>query len=261
MPSTRNRSNKSQSNVNDGVNAAIVGEQIKNLGDRFQSEMDIFRKELERARGSTGTTGIAGENAIDTLLERFLHFEATVTAELKRIGDRVETMSSSLASLQMAVDATEQKALKSGLLVYGIEESSGSTSAADLIAKTLTCLNKHLSARNVNICEADISNAYFFGRKGNTDKPRPVLLEFTRIWCRDLLYFNKSAFKGSKIVISEVLTRSRHVMYLEAKRKFGKNCWTVNGSIFVHINGSRRRYNDATGELTPTKTSDEGAQI
>lgn len=243
MTSTRKGSNRNQSNVSVGASTAIVDEQIKNLGDKFRCEMELFKKELERVRKSSDTVS---EITVDSVQERFRNFEIAITSELGQIREQIKKILSSLNRLEVSVDVSNQRTLKNKLLIYGIEENPDSKTARNLIAEAVGCLNKRLSGKGIDIQENDISNAYLLGKKRSDGKYRPVLLEFTRVWQRDLIYFNKSAFKGSKIIIAEVLTRPRHAIYLEAKKRFGKNCWTVNGAIYVFSEGSRHLYSELT---------------
>ena len=59
------------------------------------------------------------------------------------------------------------------------------------------------------------------------------------------MYRAKRKLKGSKIVITEHLTRRRYKLFKLAKEAFGvRNVWTLDGKIFTNkgVDSEDRRY-------------------
>lgn len=137
---------------------------------------------------------------------------------------------------------------KNKLLIYGVVESKEENSH-NIIDSTLQILNNKLTSRGIIIDKNQVNDCYRYGRNRssiNPDKHRPVLLEFTHTWNRNNVYFNKSAFRGTKVVISELLIGPRYDIYREAKKRYNKNCWTVNGKVFICVDGEKRLIRNIT---------------
>lgn len=107
----------------------------------------------------------------------------------------------------------------------------------------MNIVNKSIKDKADEIVRNDISDCYRYG-KVDVNRPRPVVIEFVRVLKRGEVFRNKSAFKGTKVVISEFLTKRRHSLFREARKRYDKNCWTVNGNVYVNVNGSKRVIKD-----------------
>ncbi|CAF4803213.1 unnamed protein product [Pieris macdunnoughi] len=53
------------------------------------------------------------------------------------------------------------------------------------------------------------------------DKPRPVLIKLREHCDKDKIWLPKSGLKGTGITISEFLTKTRHYLFMAARRHFG----------------------------------------
>ncbi|XP_047538577.1 pickpocket protein 28-like [Vanessa atalanta] len=84
---------------------------------------------------------------------------------------------------------------------------------------------------------------YYMPRRPLDSKPRPIVVKFTETAIRDKVWFAKTKLKGTGVTESEFLTKSRHNVFLEARKRFGINkCWTRDGLIHIIApDGSRHR--------------------
>ena len=111
-------------------------------------------------------------------------------------------------------------------------------------------LNKHLGAHlHQHIQPQDIERAHLLYQGTNANHP-VVIVRFVRRVVRNNVFFNRKHFKGTKIGISDHLTRLNIQVFKKAKEVFGsENTWTSLAKVFVSIDGKRyeiRSINDIT---------------
>lgn len=229
MPSNKRSGKTSSSDI------SLRMEEITNS---FQRQMDDFKSQLALARGAEGS--LEGKSMIGELSQKFASFENSIAADLEMIKVQISQLCTSVEILNKSIDANGRRFCRNKLLIYGLEDAT-SESSSELVDKIVRNLNSTLASKNIVINKEQIANCYRYGKNSNnTDRRRPVLLEFVHLWRRDLIFFNKSLFKGSKLVIAELLVGQRYAIYREARKLFRGNCWTVNGNIFVSIDGVKR---------------------
>ena len=65
-------------------------------------------------------------------------------------------------------------------------------------------------------------------------KHRPIIVRFKDERRKIDIYKKKSKLKGSKMMLTENLTKLRYLRYLDAIQVYGKfNTWSMNGRIFI----------------------------
>lgn len=238
MPSTRSniRGNRGPIPLNP-VPPKDMADSVKRLSDHFQSEMEKFREELTAVRQTDEVAEPTDVTTVDCLLQKFNTFQHSMDSQLRALRKEVESLNGLIAETTRSIDRNLQQSYRSKLLVYGLPDSDENDSEA-LLKKVVNCLNSHLKNRGIEITERDIGDCYRLGKKRG-DKPRVIFVDFTRAYTRNLVFSNKSAFKGSSILVAEYLTRTRFSIFVEAKRRYNKDCWTLNGNVFVKKNGAK----------------------
>lgn len=220
------------------TSSSDISLRMEEITNSFQRQMDDFKNQLALARGAEGS--LDGKSMIGELSHRFAVFENSVAADLEMIKVQISQLCTSVEMLNKSVDVSNGRFCRNKLLVYGLKEAA-SESSSELVDKIVRILNSTLGSKNIAINKEQIVDCYRYGKNhNNSDKHRPVLLEFVHLWRRNLIFFNKSLFKGSKLVIAELLVGQRYDIYREARKRFRGNCWTVNGNIFICINGVKR---------------------
>lgn len=235
-------------NLRKGATSGAAGDitsQVDRLSSHFQSEMDKFRKELITTRqlDSASASETGDDATVDELLARFTEFQNNINAEMQELRSQIDSLCTSMKESTLRMDRDLQQSFRNKLLIYGIPEVEKENNIEALMATVVKVVNNQMRSKGVEIQEVDISDCYRWGKK-RPDKPRPILVNFLRIYKRNLVYNNKSSFKGSKILIAEYLTSPRFALFKETKRRFSKDCWTRNGDIFVSVNGVRRLIRD-----------------
>lgn len=222
MPSNRKTAKTSGS--------ADITLRMEELTNQFQRQMDDFKGELTRARGTDSEA--AGNYTVDDLSIRFDGFQEFINCEIERI-------KKDIVELRKSVEFNDQLHARNKLIIYGLKVEENESSSS-LLEKTIQTLNINLKNKNIVIDKNQVRDCYRYGRRRDSTKDRPVLLEFVHTWNRNLIFFNKSVFKGSKVVIGELLLGQRYDIYREAKKTYNRDCWTVNGKTIVLINGEKR---------------------
>ena len=124
------------------------------------------------------------------------------------------------------IDSLEQYGRRNCLLLHGIPEKKDENTDTVFI-ETVT---NHLG---VTFQPSDLDRSHRLGSKKD-NRPRPIIVKFTRYNQRKVAFNLKKKFKGTQIILTESLTRNRVIMLESAKKKFGKhNAWSMDGEIYA----------------------------
>lgn len=250
MPSTRSTKNKTDVFVDDSV--SDIENRMEQMAVQFQKEMEGFKTKLARAQDPEKDAACASEAdsgpSIDELSNSFSDFEKRVNKELNALQVQVHMLNKSLNQVKLIVDNNLQWSYRNRILMYGIPEDNSQT-ITSLMKLAVGLINEKISDKGVELQIADIADCYRYGRS-KPNMHRPVLIEFMRPFVRNRVFTNKSAFKGSDIVLSEYLTKTRHAIFREARRRYRKDSWTMNGNIFVKTNNGEKKRIDDISELS-----------
>ncbi|CAG9763761.1 unnamed protein product [Ceutorhynchus assimilis] len=206
-----------------------VNTRIDKLADTFQSAMAEFKTQLTAKRMSMENKQVV-DFVSDDLVKNFEDFQLSMTEAMSALKSDVQKLNSDNRSFRL------KRNLKC-LLVHGIGKSEAKV---DLYEPLLSIFKNKL---NIEISMNDLDIVYRLGKKGERrDKkfPRPILVEFCSRWKRDLVFKNKKHLKGSKIMLTELLTDDNLILFKQAKEKFGKSCWTYGGLVYAEFEGQRK---------------------
>ena len=195
-------------------------ESITAMAEMFNVRMNEFQHDLSKT---------ASPATVSTLAADFASFKNFIHTALSSLQKQVEL-------LNREVDRMEMSRRRKTLLIHGLAENK-SEDVGTLVVNTM--------ANNLDVANFSASNirtAYRLGRLQG-DKPRPVVVKFSDAQVRHSIWLAKTKLKGSGITISEFLTKSRHEVFMLARRRYGVGkCWTRDGTINVIApNGLRYR--------------------
>nr|CAH7734068.1 unnamed protein product [Callosobruchus chinensis] len=93
----------------------------------------------------------------------------------------------------------------------------------------------------LNIERPGVENCFRVGAY-QRDKNRPILLKFSSLYHKQLVYENKKLLKSSGTVIREDLTQGRLKLLKDAINKVGRNArvWTMNYFLQIQWGGKKR---------------------
>lgn len=188
----------------------------------FNTKMAEYDEKINKL-ASSSSIGVVD---INSLSQDFTNFKNLVWKALSLIKNQTELLS-------LSVERHEGFLRRNVLLVHGIPEDHHET----LMSKVTSIIKNQMSI-------ADFSNGSIevCHRLGiHKGKARPVLIRFRELHQKELVWANKTALKGSGLTISEFLTKSKHHLFMEARKVFGVNkCWSSNSKIIVLLPDKNR---------------------
>ncbi|CAK1545722.1 unnamed protein product [Leptosia nina] len=198
---------------------------VSDVSELFTSKMEQFQQRLDNV---SGTPSSQGNNLLATEFEAF---KSSILFCLQNLQVQVEM----LYKLQ---DDLEMRSRRKFLLLHGVMESKDESPSS--IAKMLSVLLKC-----PDVSADSISRCHRLGIK-RAAKTRPVLIKFRQHQLKEQVWSSKTHLKGTGITLSEFLTKSRHNLFMAARRQFGvSSCWTRDGNIFaIRSDGERHRISD-----------------
>lgn len=186
---------------------------MEELTAMFSSRMGEFEKNLPLS-GST-----APNPTVKTLAADFQAFKSFVWKSLSILKFQVELVA-------LGLDRLETQSRRKVLLFHGMKEDKDE----DVQQKILVLLSNKLKMSDLK--PELLESCHRLGVK--RDSPRPVLVRFTNVQLRSKVWKAKTSLKGTKITITEFLTKSRQEVFAAARNHFGmKKCWSADGVIVV----------------------------
>ena len=134
-------------------------------------------------------------------------------------------------NLEKKAEDQEQYSRRNCLLIHGLTE----TKTEDTDEMVLDIINNKL---NIEISQISIYRGHRLGkRKGPGQKPRAIIVKFTRYKDRYHVFSKKKLLKGTGISVTESLTLKRMEHLKKAREQHGfANVWTLDGKIMFKGN-------------------------
>lgn len=188
----------------------------------FTTKMAEYDEKIMKL-ASSSSVGVVD---INTLSQDFANFKNLVWKALSLIKNQTELLS-------LSVERHEAFLRRNVLLIHGIPEDLHET----LISKVTSIFINQMSMAEFSNCSIEVCH-----RLGtHKGKARPVLVRFRELHQKELVWANKTSLKGSGLTISEFLTKSKHHLFMEARKVFGVNkCWSSNSKIIVMLPDNNR---------------------
>lgn len=140
----------------------------------------------------------------------------------------IESLDKRLLRMEEALDEQEQYTRRNNIRVYGVPEAKKENTSelfVDLCREKL----------KINITNNDLDCCHRLAGKEGASKP--IIVRFVRRDIRNKIYNEKRKLKGTKIVITEDLTRVRVQRVKNLSRYLSsKNVFTMNGIIYAKDN-------------------------
>lgn len=235
MPNTRAKTHK---NLDTASVAKEVTSRVERLSSQFQGEMQKFRDELTALRQNDAGSEPTDVATVDELLAKFNEFQILMESGIKSLGAEIGRLTSTVADISRQADLNCQKSYQNRLLIYGVAENAQETPES-IMSSVIDVVNEKMRHKNVALRLDDLSDCYRFGKR-KPDKPRAILITFVRVIKRNIIFASKSAFKGTRVLVAEFLTRRRYAIFRAARSRYKDNCWTRNGDVYVLVDGERR---------------------
>lgn len=157
-----------------------------------------------------------------------------VKNNLSRQDVEIKSLQKQNQELKGRLEGTEHYIRSKNIRVYGIIEQETEV----LLEKMCDVLKSKLKT---NITTDDVDQIYRVGKR-SAESTRPIIVKFVNIKTKNLILKNRKMLKGTKIVITEDLTREKHAILKEAVLKLGnRNVWTMDGTVYVNVKNKKFR--------------------
>ena len=148
---------------------------------------------------------------------------------------KVDDLDNDNRALREDLDSIEQYSRRNCLVVHGIPESKEDSRDA-----ALHVFNGRLDVPVTPHC---IDRSHRLGRfQPSSNKPRPVIVKFVSYETRRQVFLAKRRLKGTKIVITENLTKRRSDLLNRTRAQPDiKAAWTTDGRIVCLLENGEKR--------------------
>ena len=171
------------------------------------------------------------KNELNGMKEALLKLQQMIDSTMKR-----------LSAVERRQDDLEQYSRSNCLVIHGCENVPKSKPGKYLEIENFVCntLNEHLQLDSP-LQANDLDIAHPLPSKKNT----PVIVKFIRRTQKNEVYRKKRLLKGTKMIITESLTKRRLQLLEKARLEF-KQCpvWSWKGEIFVFHNNKKKVIDD-----------------
>ena len=152
--------------------------------------------------------------------------------EAAKTAARVSQLETEKVKLSNEIDALEQYSRKNGLIVHGVPD------IANPVTAVLDIINDKLGVPNG--CES-IDRCHRLGTSAISSNSRPIIVKFTSYQVRQKVFSGKRRLKGTKLLITENLTRRRSELLNKAKTLNNVTAtWTSDGRIVCLLSSGRK---------------------
>lgn len=207
--------------MSDSSTMEAIKQSMEELSQQFNTKMAEFQQNLSSA--------IPAASPTSHIAAQFNTFRSFVLSALEGLQLQVSILSKQY-------DILDMRSRRKILLLHGVPEE-GSESASTVSVKVLS---NHLKMPELDV--DDISRCQRLGTT-TSNKPRPILLKFRELTLKNQVWYAKTKLKGTGITLSEFLTKSRHEIFMVARKRCGINkCWTKDGTVIV-IGPDGKRHN------------------
>lgn len=164
--------------------------------------------------------------------------EARTLLTLEELRQKLKKLEEENSELREKLEVLEKDTKKKNIVVFGLGNSREETSTGSLCQHLNKALGTSLEA-------GDISNYYFLGKSKNN----PIKIEFVSQVTKTLLFKKVKKLKGTKISISNDLTKEQQrerkilIQYLKKERQIPENKSYIRGNK-LYINDIPYTVND-----------------
>ena len=221
---------------------------LRNLENKVQ-ELCSFASDAKESQ-IKGDGHLADlKKSVDTISSKFEEYEKIreeKEAEINSLKEKVdsvmkrnEVLERQLVDQEKRIDEQEQYTRRNCLLIHGVKEENNE----DTDQLCLDTFNKDMELK---VSPTDLDRSHRLGKpRSSGEKPRPIIVKFSRYNVRYSVFKNKKKLKGNKVTITENLTKKRMDALTKAKEEHGfNNVWTIEGKIFYKQAGANPKLYD-----------------
>lgn len=208
-----------------------LNSRMEEMAAQFKSEMDKFKEDfVDNLKLTEADEPNYGK--LNQLHMNFLSFEKSVNDNLLTLKNEIHNLQTKIEVITLDVNKLNMSTNNNCILIHGLQEDDN-----NLYEKVISLVSEKL---NIQINLQDINYCYRLGQiKERPKKPRPVVILFCQRWMRDKVFYSKRKLKGSKVLLSEMLTSANLSLFKQARMSMGQAVWTKNGKIYASQNNTK----------------------
>lgn len=226
-----------------------VDELVELLKDEKSTELIVER--LEESIYMSPKIEAMLEKKLDKIIDKILlkldpiidkKINDLLHDQLEVVQDNLTQIRDENTRLRSRISQLETEARLSDLVLHGVEESESATSAGSRDAAEKKVMQATLDLCNntlgLTVSPADISLAYRLPKKGK-EKHRPIVVKFSSMSIRNLVYRSRVKLRKTAIYINERLSPGNAQIYSKAraliKEGSAYSAWTAGGMVFIKL--------------------------
>lgn len=213
-----------------------INARVEKMAEDFQRGLQEFKNEFALIKGTPAV------EYHSEFLEKFRLFESSVNSSLNELKADVNRLRIHQEEFKEKLMHLEMKRHYNYIIIHGLKDDN-----VDIYEKVLNLIN---SAIKIEVKKSDIKQCYRLGKKrDNSNRARPLAVQFCTLWMRDLVFFKKKCLKGSKVMITEMLKDDNLKLFKKCKEIMGNLVWTYRGLIYIGTDNGKVRITSETDLL------------
>ena len=175
---------------------------LYNCMQNIEKKLEVLDSKLE----ATHRSQIKGESQLSSLNEtveflskKFDDLVKEKDEQIKNLTEKNKELKKKIEDLEIEQDRQEQYSRRNCLLLHGIEENKKENTDS-LVTENIK------KYTGIELSDFDIDRSHRLG-KPKPNKPRPIIVKFTRYNIRSKLFSSKNTFKDPNISLTESLTQ------------------------------------------------------
>jgi hypothetical protein len=193
----------------------------------------------------------------DNIFDRIRKVERDFCIELTRISNRIDHLLNYVKDNTRRIDDLDQERRACCLIFQGVPESETIPPDCQILdilknkmevpIPTYPCCGTVQELPKDLVPPFVIAKAFRMGKPRTSAQitemgPRPIMVHFGSLYYRDKAIMARRKLRGTKLFVSESLTRPRYELLQRAREVVGaKNAWSMEGKIFVITNNIKKR--------------------
>jgi len=209
-----------------------ISARVDQLSMDLNGGLQILREEFVKLKNAQQEAIIPDQSENSDFIARLNSFQDTINSSLSNLVEEMSAMKEELANIHGKENKMETRQNENSIIIHGLIPESN-----DLYPTILKFFADKLNINNLS--KSDIYYCYLLRKKTSPaaarqiHKQSPVVVQFVTRWARNLVFFKKKLLKGSKFLITELLTVNTLVLFKKAREIFKNSSWTLNGVIYI----------------------------
>lgn len=212
-------------------NIKELNTRVDELAEQFQHGINEVKKLFKTSTEMT-IAGLPQDKVESELSKRFIKFEEDINNSLYKIKNDIKELQANIEKSASNIEKLMVNQNNNMLLIHGIKEDNPNDYE--------TVQNLLLNKFNIQSVKRDFNRCYRLGQKQSSKKPRPIVVYFASPWMRDSVFYSKKELKGTKLLITEMLTiKNLNIYKIIREIKGDIRCWTKYGRVMVLHRGKK----------------------